>query len=314
MKYVILGASGHIGNNFVRYINKIEPNAEINVLVRRKIEKELQGAKCNQIIGDICDYNFLLENINSEDIVIHSAGVIDLQNKLKEQTYNVNFSSVKLCADACKEKGAKLVYIGSVDGIYRTGEEEQIIEPENYYPENMKGNYSQTKAMAMKLIHDKIIAGENISMIMPSAVIGINDFKPSEVGKIIQGIIKGKAEFGLKGGYNFVNVIDVCKAIYSACHSEVNGEYIISGTDVTIKEFYKKINETLNIKKRPIILPDFIIYLALPFVKMLNKGMVKALKDSHNYSSEKAKKELNYEISDIDQTIKETVEWFNQNK
>ncbi len=314
MRYIITGASGHIGNNLVRYINEIEPNSEIICLVRRNITKELEGTNAKQIIGNICDQTFLSQNIKKGDIVIHCAGLIDLTNKEKEQMYNINYVSVKEISQACIDNKAKrLVYIGSVDGIYRTGDEKEIVEPREYFPDKMQDYYGYTKALAMQHIHDLIKENKNISMIIPSAVIGINDYKPSAIGKVILSCIKGKAEFGLNGGYNFVDVLDITKSIYTASHSKNVGEYIISGWNLTIKEFYAKINTFLGLKKKPIIIPDFMLKTCMPFVKVLNKVTIKALKDIHDYSSLKASKELNYSPIDINDTIKNTVDWFNFN-
>jgi len=313
MRYVILGASGHIGNNVVRYINTVEPKAKIICLTRRTVTKELENASCEQIIGDICDTKFLSDNIRKGDIVINCAGIIDLTEKAKEAMYKINFISAKAVADICIiNKVKRLVYIGSVDGIYKEGED-LIFEPQDYYPDKMTGYYGYTKSLAMKYIHDLIANNKNITMLLPSAVIGVNDYKPSAIGNIIISVIKGKTEWGIDGGYNFVDVLDVAKAIYTACHSKDTGEYIISGCNIEIKEFYAKINTILGINKKPIIVPDFLVTLASPFVKVLNKTTIKSLKSNHNYICNKAYKELNYRPKEIDETIALTVNWFKDN-
>ena len=81
MSYVITGATGHIGNNLVRTL--VKNNEHVKVLVRR-IDKSIENMNIQYCVGDIFDENFLNENINSDDIVIHLAGIIDIKNKLKE--------------------------------------------------------------------------------------------------------------------------------------------------------------------------------------------------------------------------------------
>ena len=120
-------------------------------------------------------------------------------------------------------------------------------------------------------------------MVLPTAVIGVNDYKPSAAGKIILDTISGKAELGIKGGYNFVDVEDVAGAILILCQTENRGQYIVSGNNVSVKELYEKINSYKNLKKKPIIIPTWIARLACPFVNVLNKITLKALLDSHNY-------------------------------
>jgi len=52
----------------------------------------------------------------------------------------------------------------------------------------------------------------------------------------------------------------------------------------------------------------------MPFVKVLNRVTLRALKDPHNYTSAKAKKDLGYIATDIDESVREMVEWFRNKK
>ena len=47
-RFVITGASGHIGNNLVRMTEKLFPEIKITALTRRTVGKELDGTKCTQ--------------------------------------------------------------------------------------------------------------------------------------------------------------------------------------------------------------------------------------------------------------------------
>ncbi|MBQ8885746.1 MAG: NAD-dependent epimerase/dehydratase family protein [Clostridia bacterium] len=317
MRYVITGASGHIGNNLIRTINALEPEAKIIALVRRKIERELSGTNCEQVQGDLLDESFLSENIREGDVVVHLACFIDLAGKSWAECYKVNYLLTKTLTDLCEKKRVKkFIFAGSVDGIYRTGKESVISEPEDYYPEKLAGNYGKTKAMAMAYLKHRIAENPafNAAMVLPSAVIGVNDYKPSAVGKVLLGVLNGKAELGIPGGYNFVDVADVCNAIFTLFKTDRRGEYILSGHDVTVKELYMHVNRIMGWKKRPIIFPTFVAKLASPFVKMLNKETIRALNDPHNYSFEKAARELGYQPTPIEKTFENTVKWLDGHK
>ena len=313
MRFVITGASGHIGNNLIRYINSVDSDANIVALVRRDISRELIGTiNVEQVVGDITDINFLNSKILSDDIVVHCAAVIDMTNKRKDLSHDINFLSTKHICDVCeKKKVRKFVYLGSVDAIYKQGDE-QIAEPQDYYPDQLKGVYSVTKAEASKYVLDRIKENSkfNAAIILPTAVIGVNDYRPSEIGKVIINTIKGKAEFGIKGGYNFVDVEDVSKCIYNACVTNVRGQYIISGENVTVVKLYQMINECLNINKKPILVPMWLVWLSMPFVKVLNPVTVRTLREPHNYINDRAVKDLEYEPTPIQDTIAKTVNWF----
>ena len=317
MRYVITGASGHIGNNLVRYINEVEPNAEIIALNRRHITKELNGANVTQVVGDLNDIDFLSNNINNKDVVIHLACLIDLTNKKKDEMYKTNYLLTKNICDICLKKNVKkFIYVGSVDAIYREKTIDEIGEPQDYYPDKMIEMYAKTKAMASKyvLYTIKDIINFNCAIVLPSAVIGINDYKPSAIGKVILDSINGKKEFGMKGGYNFVDVIDVCRVIYKLAGNDKTGQFIVSGHDVSVKEVYGYINKFMGFKKKPIIIPTCIIWLCVPFVKVLNPVTIKALQDNHYYNNSKIIKELNIVPTDISTTFENTIKWFVNNK
>ncbi len=311
MRYVITGASGHIGNNLVRMINKIHPEAEVVALTRRNIGFELEGANCTQSIGDLNDIEFLKSNILEGDRVVHCAALIDLTNKKWDEMYRVNYLLTKNICDICRGVGVdKFVYVGSVDAIFNSGEGE-ICEPEDYFPDKISDGYGKTKALACKYVLDTIKNHPkfNAGIILPTAVLGINDFRPSEAGKIIRGTLNGKAQFGIKGGYNFVDVLDVCRGILALLCSESRGQYIISGENVSVKELYLAIDEYKGLKKRPIILPTVIAIAAIPFVKTLTKMMIEVLQTERNYNGKRAQAELGITPTAFIDTLRATVDW-----
>lgn len=315
MRFVITGGTGHIGNNLIRFIRRKEPNSEIVALVRKEGNVALKGVDCTQVAGDF-SAGFLEDNIREGDIVLHLIGVIDLKNNKKEETDKINFELTKTICQICQKKNvAKFVYVGSVDAIFKEGNG-VIVEPDMYHPDKVEGNYAQSKAKATQYVLDVINNNPqlNYAIALPSAVMGINDFKPSAVGKIISDVIGGKAELGIKGGYNFVDVEDVASALYKIATSNARGQYILSGHNVTVKEMYYAINKIKNLKTKPIIFPTWVARLACPFVNVLNKITLKALLEPHNYSSEKAEKEFGYQSTEFEKTLQKTIEWFEERK
>ena len=104
MAYVITGATGHIGNNLVRRL--IQNNEDVKVLVRR-IDKSIENLNIKYCVGDIFNEDFLNQNIDPDDIVIHLAGIIDIKNKLKEETNKINYIGTVTITDVCIRKKVK---------------------------------------------------------------------------------------------------------------------------------------------------------------------------------------------------------------
>lgn len=316
MRYVLTGANGHIGNNLVRHILEKEPDAKIVALLRKPKDISLDGLDITIVQGDITDEGFLSDNILDNDIVISMAGVIDLKNNKKVETDKINFQAVKTLVKVVEQrKGIRFILVGSVDGVYKEKGIDKIYEPTDFYPDKVLGNYGKSKARAMKFVLDKIKCDANFNgaIAIPSAVIGVCDYKPSAVGKVVLGVINNKAEFGIKGGYNFVSVRDVAKGIYLLAKSEKRDVYFISGENKTVKEMYLTLNGIAKVNHKVIIVPLFLAKLFSVFVPVLSKITLKALTDPHNYQNEKIKKELGMTFTPIDKTFSETVNWFNEN-
>ncbi len=314
MAYVITGSTGHIGNNLVRIL--CEKNEEVVALVR-KTNKALADLKVKLVYGDLLDEKFLSANIHEGDIVVHLAGVIDVKNKLEKETYEVNYLLTKLVTDvSIKNKAHSLIYCSSVDAIYKTSEDTIIKEPETMFPDKFKDNYPHTKALGTEYVLKQMKEPSStlISIVYPSAVIGPYDFKPSLIGKVVKDCILNKPEFGIKGGYNFIDVRDVATAIIEIAELNKSDTYIISGHNVTVKELYEYINKALNKNKKIMVIPKFLVYLSIPFVPYLSPFSLKTLLENHNYDNEKVREELGVTITPFDKTINDTVLWFMNNK
>lgn len=311
MAYVITGATGHIGNTIVKKL--IERKHDV-VILARKIDVSIQNLQATYAIGNIFDQPFLNKWITSNDIVIHLAGVIDIKNNQKEQTLNINYEGTKIITDICIQKRVKrYVYFSSVDCIYKEKNEE-IVEPVQIYPEKFTDNYSHSKALATQYVLQMRVCHPDIpiNIVYPSAVIGRNDYKPSSIGKVIQDIIKGKMQFGIRGGYNFVDVDDVALATIYLCEKNIEGDFLLTGHSIRVMELYEITNRHLGRNKRTIQIPLFIVRLCIPFVPYLSKFVLKTITENHQYNHQKMITVLGVKPVSFDETIEKTIQFFKE--
>ena len=303
--YIVTGATGNIGNNVVRYL--VSLNKEVRVLVRR-YDDSLKNLPIDIKIGDVFSLTFLDKSIDEKDIVIHCAGFIDLLNKEKYQSFRTNYQGTKRIADLCLRKNNRLIYISSVDAIPKK-KRGLVSEPLEINPKKLKTYYAKSKALATDYILNQIRLGLNAMILYPSAVIGINDYKPSAAGREILNVMKHRVIFSLKGGYNFIDVTDVAKAIVIASNSNLIDHIILSNTDQTIHQLYEAIEDATNTKKFIIPIPSFIARLAVLFTSKYSQMMISAIEDNYHYSNLKMKKYLLSELTPFTKTIKETTTW-----
>lgn len=311
--YVVTGATGHIGNTVVKYL--VDAKKDVRVLLRR-VDESIGGLDIDYKIGSVFEEKFLAQNIAKGDTVIHLAGLIDVKNKQKEETYRINYLGTKLLVDICMHKGVKkFIYFSTTDVLEKNSNGDFIKEPTHINPNNFKSNYGYSKALATSYLLDLQGKQDKMQIIIlyPSAVIGINDYKPSYVGKVICDVIKNKPQFSIDGGYNFVDVEDIARFTVKMCDSDESNSYILSGTQVSVEQLYKAINKVLNKEKKIRKVPAFLVKLAIPFVPYLSKYTLETLQDKSKYDCSKAIK-AGYSISPFIKTVEKAVYFQKQRK
>lgn len=313
MKYIITGATGHIGNNLVRRLS-----GEKKALLRKEDNILLKGVNIKKVVGDLFNDDFLNKEIDG-DVLIHLAGLIDITNKNKN-VYKINFELTKKLANICVFKKIRFIYISSVDALVKP--KNGIVEDIVLNPEKMRNHYGKSKALASLYINSLIANGKDMAIVYPSAVIGPNDFKISPIGKVIRNINNNKKIPIIKGNYNFVDVRDVSDCIINLANSKLKDSFLVTGNIMTIEEFIKTICFKLN-KKCFIRIPLFLVIFAANFLSLfyllgnrnpiITRFVIKTVNSNCNYSYEKAKKMLNYKPRKAQKSLIDMIQWYIDN-
>ena len=320
------GATGHIGNVLVR--NLLDKGYEVKAFVMKNENIDyLKDLNVEICYGDVRDIESLKKAFSGISLVFHLAGIIEIGNDNKKLMYDVNVNGSKNVVLACKqEKVKRLVYTSSVHAIPEKKNGEVITETKTFSSDLVKGTYAKTKAEATKYMLSQVSDDLKIIITHPSGVIGPYEYITSNLGQLIIDCANKKIGAYLDGGYNFVDVRDVADGLVKAAEKGRNGEcYILSGHIVSIKQLMHYVEKITKVKA-----PKFKIarsfaymtgYLSEIYYKikkqkpLFTSYAVYTLGTNSNFSCDKAKKELGYTITDIEKTIKDTIDWFvGQNK
>ena len=321
MKYILTGATGHIGNNLVRYL--LNKNQLVKVLVRRENDISLAGLACEVVVGDLSDREFLENAIEEDSIVVHSLGMIDITNKYVDELMKVNFEMTISIVQACiKKKVRKFIYISSTDAINK--DQGLIKDPTNFDLEGLNNYYAISKAMGsdyvLKTLRQGLLKG---CIVCPSCVLGINDFKVSSQGSVIKKQLNRKIAMSTKGHYNFVDVDNIVDAIYKISINEVDEVYLLTGIDVDVNTLFKTIFKCLKRKARIIYFPLWIVKIGLLFMPIyykvtkqkpiFTKMTIDTINKDITFDCSKAIHDFDYVETNFEELIKKTIEWFSNN-
>ena len=317
--YYITGGTGHLGRNIVLELLKKENINIVILALKNDTHRDFQDPqkKISFVDGDVLDTESIDTFFNTRrseiNYCIHAAGLISIYKKRDEKVFNVNTEGTKNMVDlALKNNIDKFVYVSSVDCITKPKRGE-IVEP-SHHDENIKGVYAKSKAIASNYCMNSSL---NTIIVHPSAILGPNDPFGGPINTALKMFLNGKLKTIVNGGYNLVDVRDVARGIINAIEYSVNNEnYILSGTNIEIKDLIDLSSKITGLTSYKRCVSTKLVKLVCPILEAYSKLSHKkplftaysmdCLRQNYNYSSLKAKNEIHYIITPIEETLKDT--------
>jgi dihydroflavonol-4-reductase len=322
MKVAVTGASGHIGNCLVKELKK--HGAEIKVLVYNS-SNDPHEMDVELIRGNLLEPESLVNLCEGVDVVFHLAAQIAIENKSSEQVYETNVTGTKNMIKAANHSRVrKFIHFSSIHA-FQIGSPDQLLDESRSLVKSNKIIYEFTKAEGEREVMKAVKEGLNAVILNPTAVIGPFDYKGSLLGQALLKIYQNKLPFMISGGYNWVDVRDVVSASINAIESGRKGEnYILSGEFCTLQELSAMISKISGCKI-PVIVPVSLARLACPFFKVYssvtntqplytNQSLDILVNSPSNISNAKARRELGYEPQPLEQTLRDTFNWYKEKK
>jgi len=152
MKILITGGAGFIGSNFVRFILKNRPDAEVINLDKLTYAGNLDNLKSIDsprhtfVKGDICDAKLVRNLMAQADAVVHFAAESHVDNSIKdpEPFIRTNVLGTHVLLESARKSNVKKFIHISTDEVYGTSE----IKLKEDAPLKPRNPYSATKASA----------------------------------------------------------------------------------------------------------------------------------------------------------------------
>lgn len=327
MIYAVTGATGHIGYSLIKLLT--EKNKKVRAFVLKGDDiSRIKKFDIEIIFGDVTDKESiypLLETKNEEVILIHMAGIININNKVDEKLKEVNVTGTKNVIDIAIEKNVShILYTSSVHAIKETKKKGLITETETFDPSLVAGAYAKTKAEATKYVFEKLKENHPITIVHPSGVLGPYDYNKGHMTKLIESYLNRKLKARVTGGYDFVDVRDVSKAIFELTEKKILGTYILSGHYISLKDFFKILKTFSGTKKSLAVLANSFVRIFTPIIEFFYRLRGKpplftayslyTLQSNSNFSNEKIKSVINYEPRPIKETLYDTAIWLMSEK
>lgn len=323
MVVAVTGANGHVGSNLCREL--IKEGHRVKALIYNDKEG-LNGLDLETIKGDVLDPDSLAELFDGADIAIHLAAVISIKGRANDRLARINVEGTRNVLGAVKKSSVKkLIHFSSIHALVNSPVNEPMDETRPLALQNPLP-YEKTKSKGESLVREAGKNGLEAVIINPTSIIGPNDFKPSLVGQLLIRLYKRHIPAIVPGGYNWVDVRDVCRGAINAIEKGRSGEsYILSGQWQSLKEISEIIGTTFHRNTPTLTVPFWLARVGVPFITawysmqkqhpLYTQASLDIIQEgSKNIINEKAANELGYISRPLQETIKDTIEFFREKK
>ena len=326
MKTLITGATGFVGSAVLREL--LKKKHKIKALVRQSsVLDNLKNLDVEIVYGDLKDKDSLKRCLKDCKNLFHVAADYRLWVPKPNEIYENNVTGTEnLMKEALNLGIEKIVYTSSVAVLGKPIEGDIADENTPVNIDQMIGHYKKSKYLAEEKVKELYKTKRlPVVIVNPAAPVGPRDIKPTPTGKMILDAARRKIPAYLDTGLNIVHVDDVAKGHIQAFNKGKLGErYILGGENLTFKEILEMISNLCGHNPPKIQLPKkplypigylFEIFARLFNLKnpMLTVDMIRMAEKKMFFSSEKAKKELNYKYKSAKIALKDAIQWFIDN-
>ena len=324
MTTLVTGATGYIGSAVVRQL--LDKGETVRCLVRKTGSlKNLEGLEAELAYGDVRDMDSLRRALDGCNRIYHLAAIY--ANWLPDAgvMYQVNEEGTRNVLTACNTAGVKkIVYCSSVAALGAHGKN-PADESASFNLNSTKDHYYISKYRAEQVALEFVRRGLPVIIVNPSNPIGTGDIAPTPTGALIISILKGKLPGYVDGGINLIDLTDCARAIVTAMEKGKVGEkYVLGNRNISIKEYFDLIVKVAGRGKSPFIkLPRWVAVFSgyghqlLAYVTgkppVTSASWVRVGSHYSWWDCSKAREELNLGQRPLEESIAETVKWFEEN-
>lgn len=321
MRVTVTGASGHLGGALVRAL--LRRGHAVTALVCSD-RRALEGLDVRRCIGDVTVAGSLTRAFRQAEVVYHLAASIQLSGDHQGRLFEVNVGGTRNVVQACRSCGVqRLVHFSSIHALDPHPRDQLVDETRPLQLDPAALSYDRSKALAEQEVQDGVSRGLEAVILNPCGVIGPLDFKPSAMGQVVLKLCLGQLPVMIQGGFHWVDVRDVAQAAVSAATLGTAGQrYILAGHWRTLSELARMVARAAGVRPPLATCPTWLARLGAPFSgahsrltgrrALYTSESLRALEGYRQVSQRLARRDLGYTVRPLEQTVEDTVCWFQE--
>jgi dihydroflavonol-4-reductase len=320
-RVVVTGASGLLGGNLAAEL--VAAGHQVAAIRRAGTRvAHLEDLAIEWHEAELGSTAAMTEAFRGAACVFHCAAQVNIKRAVTPDMTAANVTGTANVIDAVIAAGVpRMVHTSSVVaiGLSRDGQPCDETATWNFDTEGMLDGYVITKHQAEELIRT---ARDRVDCVIvnPTYMLGPRDAKPSS-GRLLVNIAGGRVPGWTPGYNNFVDVRDVARGMIAAWQRGRRGErYILAGHDMTYGDLMRKVAEAAGTRppRRKVPWPAAWLFgkwgdlvEATGRDPVVNSVQIRyAFTDKFRFKSDKAARELGYQISPLEPALRDAIDWF----
>lgn len=327
MRIFVTGATGLLGSNVVTALEEGGHQVVALVRSRDRAERLLAGRRSRFVEGDLNDVAGFASEMAGCDVICHTAayhrefytGARNHGSDLEKINVEATRQLLHAAASAVIPR---FVHISSCGVIGMTPEGEPGDEDTPPLPIEIANAYFASKLRTDEAVQKFAREYElpKLVTIIPAWMLGPGDAAPSPGGRMVLDFVERKLPAVTDGGQCVVDARDVASAVVSAVQRGATGRYIVAGQYHTVEEIFASLERVTGIRGPRLHLPHVLVmayaYLSELYGRVTHRPVLLrpagalALHAKLSWRSDKAVRELGIQFRPLDETMRDTVQWF----
>lgn len=323
---LVTGASGFIGSTLVRRL--VERGEHVKAFVRPGANLApfagLPEDRFQLAFGDILVSHTVYRALASCNRLYHVASAFQYFSARPQEILDPAVIGTRAVLEAARRRDLEHLVVTSSTAILGTTKDEPMDET---HQNNLTDPelYVRAKIEADLVVQEAVERGQPIISVLPAAVFGPGDWKPTPNGKSLVEYLKlpaGRKVPATDGGVSIVDVEDVADGHIAALERGRPGErYILGGENLTFREFFRLLHELTGLAEPGSTPSPGLVDLAglglELYARWTHKDPILTRKLARDYAfsrvwvtSRKAERELGYTYRPARETLARAVRYF----
>jgi len=322
MKVLVTGASGFIGRHVSQLLVARGDRVRATV-VPGEDRSWLESQGVETVVCDVRDLVAVERAMSGCQAVFHLAAIYALWMRDVRPIYQVNVQGTRNVLEAARATGVeRVVHTSSIAALGVEPGTAKSTEDTVFNQHRNASDYVLSKYYAERAVREYIDDGMDVIIVNPAFPVGRGDLRPTPTGRILLRICEGTYFGAHPGGLNIVDVEDVARSQVTALdRGRSGGQYLLSGTDITTADFFRKVLSVAKIDRKVREIPNWLMWImgqAGDLIGLFTEPMLDSRTVAYTgqylyYDCSRARAELDHQVTPVDEIIEKSLGWFGDN-